>query len=145
MTHTFLCRPPSFGWVRVGSMPSKISTYHKIGSDAAVAAVDTATGLSFAAFLLSQAARGTNMLISTNYLVELKDTVFEDTPLIEDEFSDDRQIEFPSETAAQEWVSEKNQLHNNLSEIIFHAVHSHDTSDVDAYMVFQPQGRWGPD
>ncbi len=83
--------------------------------------------------------------MSTNYLVELKDTVFEDTPLTENEFSDDRQIEFPSEIAAQEWVSERNQLYNNLGELTVHTAHPNDTSDVDAYIVFQPQGRWVPD
>ena len=83
--------------------------------------------------------------MSTNYLVELKDTVFQDTPLTEDEFSDDRQIEFPSEAAAEEWVSEKNQLHNNLGELTLHDAHPNDKSAVDAYVVFNPRGRWVPE
>jgi hypothetical protein len=84
-------------------------------------------------------------VVSDTYLVELKDTVFQDTPLTEDEFSDDRQIEFPSEGAAEEWISEKNELHDNIGGLTLHAAHPNDKSDVEAYVVFQPQGRWVPD
>jgi len=81
-------------------------------------------------------------LMSESYLVELKDTVFQDTPLTEDEFSDDRQIEFSSEADAEAWVSAKNKLHDNLGELTLHAAHPNDNSDVEAYVVFKPKGRW---
>lgn len=64
--------------------------------------------------------------MSRNYLVEVKHTAFQDTPLTEDEFSDDQQIEFSSEAVAEEWVSKKNQLHNNLGELILHDAHPND-------------------
>ena len=83
--------------------------------------------------------------MSETYLVALKDTVFQDTPLTENEFNDDRQIEFASEAAAEEWVAEKNNLHDNLGELTLHDAHPNDKSDVEAYVVFQPKGGWVPD
>ncbi len=83
--------------------------------------------------------------MSDTYLVELKDTVFQDTPLTEEEFSDDRQIEFSSEADAEAWVSDKNKLHDNLGELTLHDAHPNDNSDVEAYVVFQPKGGWVPD
>jgi hypothetical protein len=83
--------------------------------------------------------------MSETYLVALKDTVFQDTPLTENEFNDDRQIEFASEAAAEEWVAEKNKLHDNLGELTLHDAHPNDKSDVEAYVVFQPKGGWVPD
>ena len=77
------------------------------------------------------------------YLVELKDSVFRETPLTEDEF--DRQIEFPSEAGAEEWVSEQNRSHSEMGELTLHTAHPYDKSNVDAYVVFQPQGGWVPD
>ena len=78
-----------------------------------------------------------------NYLVELKDSVFRETPLTEDEFNDDRQIEISSEADAAEWVSEQNRSHSEMGELTLHTAHPNDTSDVDAYLVFRPsQGVW---
>ena len=64
--------------------------------------------------------------MSETYLVALKDTVFQDTPLTENEFNDDRQIEFSSEAAAEEWVAEKNKLHDNIGELTLHDAHPND-------------------
>jgi hypothetical protein len=81
-----------------------------------------------------------------SYLVELKDSIFRETPLTEDEFDDDRQIEFLSEDDAEEWVADQNRSHSELGELTLHTAHPNDTSDVDAYVVFQPrQGVWVPD
>jgi hypothetical protein len=74
-----------------------------------------------------------------SYLVELKDSVFRETPLTEDEF--DRQIEFPSEADAEEWVSEQNRSHSEMGELTLHTAHPNDKSDADAYVVFKP-GAW---
>jgi len=81
-----------------------------------------------------------------SYLIELKDSVFRETPLTEDEFDYDRQIEFPSEADAEEWVAEQNRSHSEEGELILHTAHPNDTSDVDAYVVFKPtQGVWVAD
>jgi len=81
--------------------------------------------------------------MSDSYLVELKDSVFRETPLTEAEFDDDRQIEFPSETDAEEWVAARNRSHSAMGQLTLHAAHPNDTSTVDAYVVFRPsQGVW---
>lgn len=78
-----------------------------------------------------------------SYLVELKDSVFRETPLTEDEFDDDRQIEFPSKADAEEWVADRNRSHSELGTLTLHTAHPNDKSDVDAYVVFKPsQGVW---
>jgi hypothetical protein len=78
-----------------------------------------------------------------NYLVELKKSVFQETLLTEDEF--DRQIEFSSEANAEEWIAEQNRAHSEMGELTLHTAHPNDKSNVDAYVVFQPQRRWVPD
>jgi hypothetical protein len=78
-----------------------------------------------------------------NYLVELKKSVFQETLLTEDEF--DRQIEFLSEANAEEWIAEQNRAHSEMGELTLHTAHPNDKSNVDAYVVFQPQRRWVPD
>lgn len=78
-----------------------------------------------------------------SYLVELKNSVFQETLLSEDEF--DRQIEFSSETNAEEWVVEQNRTHSEMGELTLHTAHPNDKSNVDAYVIFQPLGRWVPD
>ncbi|CCQ36672.1 uncharacterized protein Nmlp_2507 [Natronomonas moolapensis 8.8.11] len=78
-----------------------------------------------------------------SYLVELKNSVFQETLLSEDEF--DRQIEFPSETNAEEWVVEQNRTHSEMGKLTLHTAHPNDKSNVDAYVIFQPLGRWVPD
>ncbi|MFB6233140.1 MAG: hypothetical protein ABEH61_02670 [Haloarculaceae archaeon] len=81
-----------------------------------------------------------------SYLVELKDSVFRETPLGEADFEDDRQIEFPSVADAEEWVSEQNRTHSKLGALTLHTAHPNDKSAVDAYVVFRPsQGVWVPD
>ncbi len=74
-----------------------------------------------------------------SYLVELKDSVFRETPLSEDEF--DRQIEFSSETDAEAWVVNQNRSHSKAGELTLHTAHPKDKSDVDSYVVFNP-GAW---
>jgi hypothetical protein len=78
-----------------------------------------------------------------SYLVELKNSVFQEPLLTEDEF--DRQVEFSSETDAEEWVVEQNRAHSEMGELTLHTAHPNDKSNVDAYVVFQSQGRWVPD
>ena len=78
-------------------------------------------------------------VMSDGYLVELKDSVFRETPLTEDEF--DRQIEFSSEADAEEWVADQNPSHSEMGELTLHTAHPNDKSDVDAYVVFKP-GAW---
>lgn len=78
-----------------------------------------------------------------SYLVELKNSVYKETLLTEDEF--DRQIEFSSEANAEEWIAEQNRAHSEMGELTLHTAHPNDKSNVDAYFVFQPQGRWVPD
>jgi hypothetical protein len=84
--------------------------------------------------------------MSDSYLVELKDSAFRETPLSEDEFDDDRRIEFPSEADAEEWVSDQNRAHSRMGQLTLHTAHPNDKSDVDAYVVFQPtKGVWVSD
>lgn len=78
--------------------------------------------------------------MSDSYLVELKDSVFRETPLTEDEF--DRQIEFSSTAEAKEWVADQNRSHSEMGKLTLHTAHPNNKSDVDAYVVFQPQGAW---
>lgn len=81
-----------------------------------------------------------------NYLVELKDSVFRETPLTEDEFDDDLRIEFPSKDHAEAWVSEQNSLHSKMGSLTLHTAHPNDKSNVNSYVVFQPvQKVWVPD
>ena len=80
-----------------------------------------------------------------SYLIELKDSVFRETALTEEEFENDRQIEFPSEVDAEEWVFDQNRLHSEMGKLTLHTAHPTDNSDVDAYVVFQPRGGWVPD
>ena len=81
-----------------------------------------------------------------NYLVELKASVFRETPLTEEEFDDDLRIEFPSEDRAEAWVSEQNRSHSKMGSLTLHTAHPNDKSNVDAYVVFHPvQNVWTPD
>lgn len=84
--------------------------------------------------------------MAERYLVELKDSVFRETPLNEDNFEDDRQLTFRSEDDAEEWIAEQNKSHSELGELSLHTAHPNDNSEVDAYVVFQPaRGMWVPD
>ena len=81
--------------------------------------------------------------MSDSYLVELKDSVFRETPLTEEEFDDDRQIDFSSAADAEEWVAVQNRSYSTMGQLTLHAAHPNDTSTVDAYVVFRPsQGVW---
>jgi len=83
--------------------------------------------------------------VTDSYLVELKDSVFRETPLAPETF-DDRRIAFDSREAAEEWVAERNDEHATLGQLTLHAAHPEDTSGVDAYVVFRPpKGVWIPD
>jgi len=80
------------------------------------------------------------------YLVELKDSVFRETPLMKDDFEDDRQLRFRSEDDVEEWIAEQNESHSELGELSLHTAHPNDNSEFDAYVVFQPaRGMWVPD
>ncbi len=46
-----------------------------------------------------------------DYIVELKDSVFRETPLAEADFDDDRRLAFDSKADAEEWVTEQNRNH----------------------------------
>ena len=83
--------------------------------------------------------------MTDTYLIELKDSVFRETPLTANEFDDNRQLEFPSDADAEEWVREQNRLHTDSNELTLHSAHPNDKSDVDAYVVFQPKNVWRPD
>ncbi|MEF8783838.1 MAG: hypothetical protein V5A39_13035 [Haloarculaceae archaeon] len=84
--------------------------------------------------------------MADDYLVELKDSVFRETPLEETDFDEDRRITFSSEADAEAWVTEQNQEHANMGDLTLHTAHPADKSNVDAYLVFQPvKGVWVPD
>lgn len=81
--------------------------------------------------------------MSETYRVAIKESVFRETPLTEDDFDDDLHLEFPSEDEAQEWVSEINRALPVTGRLVVHTAHPDDTSDADAYLVFKPtQGVW---
>ena len=80
--------------------------------------------------------------MSDYYLIELKDSVFRETPLHEEDFDDSRQIEFPSKEDAETWVSEQNSSHSEMGELTLHTAHPNDKSDVDAYVVFRLGSVW---
>lgn len=84
--------------------------------------------------------------MSERYRIELKESVFRDTPLTEAEFDDDLQLEFSTETEAEAWVAEQNRDHSERGDLTLHTAHPNDRSNVDAYVVFQPpKGVWVPD
>ncbi len=84
--------------------------------------------------------------MSESYRIELKESVFRETPLTETEFDDDLQLEFTSETEADAWVAEQNGNHSEMGELTLHTAHPNDSSNVDAYVVFQPTtGVWVSD
>ncbi|WP_340100104.1 hypothetical protein [Salinibaculum salinum] len=78
-----------------------------------------------------------------DYIVELKDSVFRETPLSEVDFDEDRRLAFDSKADAEEWVTERNREHASRGQLTLHTAHPADTSDIDAYVVFQPvKGVW---
>jgi hypothetical protein len=84
--------------------------------------------------------------MSGNYLIELKDSVFRETPLTEEEFDDDLRIGFASEDHAEAWVAKQNHSHSEMGDLTLHTAHPNDKSNVDAYVVFQPIHKvWMPD
>ena len=81
-----------------------------------------------------------------DYIVELKDSVFRETPLAETNFDEDRRLVFGSKADAEGWVTEQNQEHTSRGQLTLHTAHPADTSGADAYVVFQPvKGVWVPD
>jgi hypothetical protein len=81
-----------------------------------------------------------------DYIVELKDSVFRETPLSEADFDEDRRLAFDSKADAEEWVTEQNRNHTRMGQLTLHTAHPADTSAVDAYVVFRPvNGVWVPD
>ena len=84
--------------------------------------------------------------MTETYLVEAKNSVFSDTSLAEADFDTNCQREFPSEAAAEDWVTDQMNPHTNPGTLSLHTAHPNDTSDVDAYLVFRPsQGVWVAD
>jgi hypothetical protein len=84
--------------------------------------------------------------MADDYIVELKDSVFRETPLAETDFDEDRRIAFASEADAEAWVTERNQEHTRMGQLTLHTAHPADKSAVDAYLVFRPvNGVWVPD
>jgi hypothetical protein len=83
--------------------------------------------------------------VSEGYIVAVKQSVFQETPLTEDDFSDDRQLVFASKEEAEDWTSEQNRRHAKGGRLTLHTAHPNDTSDAAAYLVFQPaRGEWVP-
>lgn len=84
--------------------------------------------------------------MADNYIVELKDSVFRETPLTEADFDENRRIVFASKADGEAWVTEQNRRHASMGQLTLHTAHPADKSDVDAYIVFQPvKGVWVPD
>lgn len=84
--------------------------------------------------------------MADDYIVELKDSVFRETPLEETDFDEDRRIAFASKADAEGWVSNQNRAHTRMGQLTLHTAHPADTAAVDAYVVFQPvKGVWVTD
>jgi hypothetical protein len=83
--------------------------------------------------------------MTDGYLVELKESVFRETPLTQTDFDEDLQIAFSSKAKAEAWITEQNQDHASMGQLTLHTAHPDDKSDVDAYIVFQPIGGWYPE
>lgn len=85
--------------------------------------------------------------MADSYLVELKPSVFRETPLSRVDFEFDSEdaprLSFDSETDAETWVIELNREHPITGQLTLHTAHPDDASNVDAYLVFHPtQGVW---
>lgn len=76
--------------------------------------------------------------MSGEYIVEIKSSVFGNTPLNEADFDADCHVEFKSESAAEEWVSNQIEPYLNMGTLEFHTAHQSDTSGVDAYLFLRP-------
>ncbi len=63
-----------------------------------------------------------------DYIVELTDSVFRETPLAEADFDDDRRLAFDSKADAEEWVTEQNRNHASMGQLTLHTAHPADTS-----------------
>ena len=84
--------------------------------------------------------------MTDDYIVELKDSVFRETPLEETDFDENRRITFASKADAESWVTELNREHASMGKVTLHTAHPADTSNVDFYLVFQPvKAIWVPD
>lgn len=84
--------------------------------------------------------------MSETYLVECKESVFRETPLQAADFGGDPRLEFASRDHAETWVAELDRIRPGPGQLTVHAAHPNDKSEVDAYIVFQPdQGVWVPD
>lgn len=85
--------------------------------------------------------------MTDSYIVEIKPSVFRETPLSSDDFEFDSggepRISFESGPDAETWVIELNGEHTTMGQLTLHTAHPEDTSNVDAYLVFHPaQGVW---
>lgn len=81
-----------------------------------------------------------------DYFVELKDSVFRQTPMAEGDFDEDCRLAFGSEADAEGWVTEQNRELASRGQLTLQTAHPADTSDVDAYVVFKPvKGVWSLD
>lgn len=83
----------------------------------------------------------------TDYLIEIKPSVFRETALRRADFefdsTEEPRLSFDSETAAETRVTELNREHATMGQLTLHTAHPNDASNVDAYLVFRPaQGVW---
>ena len=83
--------------------------------------------------------------LNDSYIVAVKQSVFRETPLSEDDFGEDCQLAFTSKEEAEDWITDKNRHHAKSGQLTLHTAHPNDASDAAAYVVFQPaQGEWRP-
>ena len=71
------------------------------------------------------------------YRVAVKDSVFRDTPFTEDDFPDDRILEFGSRAEAEDRISTRNQSGPCLGQLRLRSPHPEDSTGVDAYLVYR--------
>lgn len=55
--------------------------------------------------------------MADNYIVELKDSVFRETPLTEADFDENRRIVFASKADGEAWVTEQNRRHASMGQL----------------------------
>ena len=71
------------------------------------------------------------------YRVAVKDSVFRDTPFTEDDFPDDRILEFSSRAEAEDQLNSRNQSVPCLGQLRLRNPHPEDSTGVDAYLVYR--------
>lgn len=82
--------------------------------------------------------------MTDTFHVTIKQSVFESTGLNPEKYAD-KLFSFESKTAAQEWVDDLDNSHAQQGSLILHSAHPNDTSDADAYLIFDPATVWTVD